>query len=172
MSKLQFKLASLLDAKVIAELIHSAYREEGSRVGWTTEEHLVEGARVTIEDVEGIIREPDNFFILGYDEDQIKGCVHFKKESAQTTYLGLLAVKPKLQTQGLGKAMISTVEKMALEMGTSKIRLTVIDVRSELISYYQRRGFELTGEIVPFPFPELTKQQGIRLLEMQKVLKS
>ena len=172
MPKLQFKLATISDAKVIAELIHSAYREVGSRAGWTTEEHLVDGERVSTKEVEEIIQQAHSFFILAVVENQIQGCVHFKHESAQISYLGLLAVKPKLQARGLGKALILEVERMAHESGRAIIRMTVIDVRSELISFYQRRGYQLTGVVVPFPLPELMKKKEISLLEMQKDLKA
>ena len=32
------------------------------------------------------------------------------------------------------------------------LRMSVINKRAELIAYYERRGYERTGEVEPFPY--------------------
>ena len=50
--------------------------------------------------------------------------------------------------------------------------MTVINVRTELIGYYQRRGYKLTGVRQPFPFNETTGEmtRDFDLVEMNKDL--
>ena len=38
------------------------------------------------------------------------------------------------------------------EWGATRMELSVIDVRIELVDWYRRRGYEPTGEQQPFPY--------------------
>jgi len=49
--------------------------------------------------------------------------------------------------------MLSEAERIArAEWGVAEMRMTVIDIRSELIAWYERRGYLRTGEHQPFPY--------------------
>jgi ribosomal protein S18 acetylase RimI-like enzyme len=64
----------------------------------------------------------------------------------------LLAVSPRLQAEGLGKRLIAAAEAhAAARYGATRMEMTVIAGRHELIAYYERRGYLLTGETRPLP---------------------
>lgn len=67
-------------------------------------------------------------------------------------YLGLLTVRPALQKQQLGRALLAAVEDFAKQRGARRMRMTVVHVRDTLIAWYERRGYTLTGETKPFPY--------------------
>lgn len=48
----------------------------------------------------------------------------------------------------------------------------VLDVRSELIAYYQRRGYKITGHTEPYPVNANVGQPlvPIQLIEMKKTI--
>ena len=83
----------------------------------------------------------------------ISGCVCLERSSDQAAYLGMLTVNPAAQRAGLGKQLIQAAESWikARWASTCAIEMTVISVRSELIAFYERRGFSQTGERRPFP---------------------
>ena len=67
-------------------------------------------------------------------------------------YLGLLTVRPAQQNQQLGRRLLTAAEEFAKERGAGRIQMTVANLRTALISWYQRRGYRLTGESKPFPY--------------------
>ena len=50
--------------------------------------------------------------------------------------------------------------------------MTVVDLRPELIGWYQRRGYQLTGEIRPFPYEDqrfgLPKRDDLRFVVLRR----
>ena len=62
---------------------------------------------------------------------------------------------PIRQATGLGKQLIAAAEHAAATyFGAHVIEMTVIKQRSELIAYYNRRGYSATGEERPFPLDD------------------
>jgi GNAT superfamily N-acetyltransferase len=66
--------------------------------------------------------------------------------------LGLLTVRPDLQNRQLGRTLLRAAEEFAKELGAHRIHMTVVNVRTTLIAWYERRGYTLTGETQPFPY--------------------
>jgi GNAT superfamily N-acetyltransferase len=60
-------------------------------------------------------------------------------------------VEPTAQNSGVGRAVLAHAEGLARGWGCSRMRMTVISTRSELIAYYERRGYVRTGIREPFP---------------------
>lgn len=143
-----FRKAELTDAEKIVELVNSAYRGESSKAGWTTEADLLGGQRTDAEGIKEMI-EQDRIELLLESQD-ILGCIYIRKES-EALYFGMLTVRPTLQNKGSGKLLLNHLEDLALDWGYKKIRMTVINSRKELIAYYERRGYQWTGETEPFP---------------------
>lgn len=167
-----FKLATFSDAKEISRLVNSAYRGESSKIGWTTEESLLGGLRTNPNEIKEMIHSHDIVVALN-EHNEIVGCVYLEKRK-NGLYLGMLTVKPTLQAQGLGKILLGKAEEFALSHGFSKIIMTVIDSRSELISFYERRGYKFTGKIIPFPIHDpvfgISKVGAIMFKEFEKIL--
>jgi N-acetylglutamate synthase-like GNAT family acetyltransferase len=85
----------------------------------------------------------------------------------------MLTVEPELQAKGIGAKLIARSEAEALQLNYTKLWMTVLSTRSELIAYYQRKGFELTGAKKPFPNDNKfgIAKQPLELLVMEKQLK-
>jgi ribosomal protein S18 acetylase RimI-like enzyme len=64
----------------------------------------------------------------------------------------MLTVRPHLQGKGIGKQLLKAAEEEASKQKCTSIFMTVISVREELIEWYVRNGYQLTGERKPFAF--------------------
>jgi ribosomal protein S18 acetylase RimI-like enzyme len=65
----------------------------------------------------------------------------------------MFSVRPTLQGGGIGKQVIAEAERIVREdWRLPAMRMTVIDVRDELIAFYERRGYVRTGIKKPFPY--------------------
>jgi ribosomal protein S18 acetylase RimI-like enzyme len=156
MTDLRFSYATPADVPRLATLIELAYRGSDAATGWTNETDILEGPRSSPEEVERLVRDPDSRFVLAHDGDRLIGSALLKQQG-EGAYFGMFAIDPRLQQQGLGKSVISRCEAAARELWNAKyLELTVISLRDELIGWYQRRGFRLTGERHPFPFDVAT----------------
>lgn len=143
--------AILNDVKVLNELINSAYRGESSKAGWTTEADMLGGQRTDEEDLKTIISKPGCTFLkYTNDASEITGCVRLEKHG-EKLYLGMLTVKPTLQNSGIGKQMMQASEQFAREQNCKSVYMQVIKGRTELIAWYERQGYNDTGERKPFP---------------------
>lgn len=138
------------DADEITMLVNSVYRGENSKKGWTTEAFILDGIRITSEKVKEIIDKNNNVILTFTLNNKIIGCVHLEKK-ADTCWLGMLSVDVNYQTNGLGKFIIEKSEDFSLKyFGCTEMKMKVIGIRTELINYYFRRGYELTGETEDF----------------------
>lgn len=147
-----FRAALPADVDAIVALVESAYRGHASRAGWTTEADLLDGRRTNAEDVLANIRRPLSQVLLAFQDEKLVACAHVAVEDG-AGYFGMFSVAPTLQRSGLGKAMMAEAERIALEdYGMALMRMTVIDVRDELIAWYERRGYRRTGVTKPFPY--------------------
>jgi ribosomal protein S18 acetylase RimI-like enzyme len=151
MLNLSFKPAQLTDAEAITNLVNAAYRGESSRQGWTTEADLLDGLRTTIEDIISILAEDDKLVLLAKMDEVLLGTVLLLRRDAQVE-LSMFAVDPRYQDQGIGKQLLTYAEDTAiLHWEVKQAMMAVIPCRTELMAFYQRRGYRLTGEKMPFP---------------------
>ena len=156
-------LATERDVPGIVALINSAYRGTGSRRGWTSEEHLIAGERTSAESIGAILREADSVILLMRGQFALNGCVHLKRETKDTAYLGLLSVRPAMQGSQFGRHLLAAAERyVRKEFGSKAIEMTVISQREELVAWYERRGYARTGEERPFPYEDATLGQPTR----------
>lgn len=152
--------AAPADIPALHALIESAYRGDSARQGWTHEADLLGGQRTDLAMLGAIVDDPDQRILVAVGEavdgaDDIIGCVQIARREDGKSYLGLLSVDPLRQATGLGKRLITAAEHAAATcFGTRVIEMTVIRQRSELVDYYLRRGYSLTGEERPFPLSD------------------
>jgi ribosomal protein S18 acetylase RimI-like enzyme len=138
------------DIDELIELVNGAYRGNTSREGWTTEADFLDGRRT---DSETLRQDMSHGEILCLrDELQLLGCVYLEKISSETTYLGMLTVRPAQQDRGFGRTLLAQAEEHARRQGARRITLGVIQLRESLIAWYERRGYRRTGEIKDFPY--------------------
>jgi ribosomal protein S18 acetylase RimI-like enzyme len=169
----RISLARESDVPRLTILINSAYRGDSSRAGWTTEADLIEGEVRTDEtELRGVIATPGSVFLtFRQQEADIMGCVNLQEKNGRL-YLGLFTVSPTLQGGGIGKLLMEAAEEYARHVNARSIYLTAISVRTELIAWYQRRGYVDTGERVPFPEDGRTGKhtRDLEFMVMEKMI--
>ncbi|WP_329388627.1 GNAT family N-acetyltransferase [Streptomyces sp. NBC_01351] len=149
---LSFRSAMEADVTELVALVESAYRGDASRGGWTTEADYLEGQRTDPDGVRQIIDAPDGTLLVVERADELVACCQLEHRGDHA-YFGMFAVRPGLQGGGLGKEILAEAERRARETwGATEMRMTVVNVREELIAYYVRRGYRRTGELSPFPY--------------------
>lgn len=145
--------ATIDDAEAIAALVNSAYRGDSGKKGWTTESDLLDGTRTDAALIESLIREEDTVVLKYVEGEEILGCVELRRQGHEM-YLGMLTVRPAAQAKGIGKTLLQAAEEEAGKQHCSKIVMTVISVRTELIEWYLRKGYKNTGVRKPFHFDD------------------
>lgn len=143
------------DLSELTHLVNSAYRGDSSRKGWTTEADLLGGVRTSEESLAETMAQPGTTILLHRDQatHELIGCVYLEQK-ADLMYLGMLTVSPEVQARGLGKYLLAGAETYAHNLGCRAVEMTVISQRAELIAWYERRGYVLTGESRPFPMED------------------
>ena len=169
-----FRAATATDVPALVELVTSAYRGEASRAGWTTEADLLDGNRIVPEVLLADIARPRSRILLAASDDRLHGCAHVAEDDG-AGYFGMFAVRPTLQRAGLGRAILAEAERIAgQEWRLPLMRMTVIDLRVELIEWYERRGYRRTGETRPFPATDprfgLPRRNDLRFAVLEKAL--
>ena len=169
---MNIRQATLADIPALNLLVNGAYRGDESKQGWTTEADLLDGIRTTEPQLAEIINKPGTFILLAEEDNDIKGCVYLEKQE-DALYLGMLSVQPALQGKGLGAQLMTAGENKARELGCGKIKMSVITARDTLIAYYERKGFQDTGERIPFPNdPKFgIPKQPLEFMVMEKEIK-
>jgi GNAT superfamily N-acetyltransferase len=172
---LPLRRAGAADVPALVVLVNSAYRGDSSRAGWTTEADLLGGQRIDAERLTETIAAPDNVVLLHEALGEPVACVHLERTDAGG-YLGMLTVRPTQQAAGLGRRLLEAAERWAVaEWDARTMDMTVIVQRSELIAWYERRGYWRTGEYKPFPYGDarfgLPRRNDLRFEVLRKSLR-
>jgi ribosomal protein S18 acetylase RimI-like enzyme len=166
--------ANLEDVKELNKLVNSAYRGEESKKGWTTEAEILDGIRIDERALELLLTRPEVTILKITDRNgKILGTVCLAVKLHEL-HLGMFAVSPLSQGNGIGKSLLVASEHHALENNCAKIVISVISSRVELINWYSRHGYVPTGASIAFDEIEGKfgdpKMSVIRLIEMEKIL--
>lgn len=168
--------AKLEDIKELDRLVNSAYRGEESKKGWTTEAEILDGIRIDEKALELLFDKPEVTILKASDQEgRIVGTVCLEVKSSDL-YLGMFAVSPLLQGNGLGKSLLLAAEDFALANNCDRIVISVISTRVELINWYSRHGYVPTGGSIAFDEIEGRfgdpKVDAIDLIEMEKAIEA
>lgn len=150
---ISLQVAQDIDLPAIVALMNAAFRGKGTEQSWCVESGYITGNRTN----ELLLREEiaaGAQFLLAKEDvtSAIQGCVSVQVLAAERWYLGSLTVDPALQNKGFGRKLLRSAEEYAVAHGARRMEMTVLNVRSALISWYERRGYHLTGESRPFPY--------------------
>jgi ribosomal protein S18 acetylase RimI-like enzyme len=162
------------DIPALVALVTSAYRGESSRAGWTTEADLLDGNRIDPELLRADLLRPRSRVLLVERDGRLLACAHVADEQG-AGYFGMFAVAPGAQGSGIGNHLLAEAERIVHEeWGLSLMRMTVIDLRHELIAWYERRGYRRTGILKPFPYGDerfgIPKRPDLRFEVLEKPL--
>ena len=172
---LTFRVAEAPDAPRIVTLVQSAYRGEASRAGWTTEADLLDGQRTDADAVLEIVRGESRLMLIAEDEGRLVGCCQLERRAGDVAYFGLFSIRPAEQGQGLGRLVLARAEQVARDDWAARTMvMTVLMQRSDLIAWYERRGYRRTGNTSPFPYGNarfgIPKRDGLAFVELAKDL--
>ena len=167
---LTIRPATPADVPTLHALVERCYRSSDNR-GWTHEAALFDAPRSDLASLAAVLVEPGQAILVADAGAGPVASVQIGDAGNATGYMGLLCVDPALQAGGLARRMIAAAEVLAASgFAAARMEMTVINHRPELIAYYQRRGYVLTGETRHLP-PGLGQlRDDITLLVMAKVL--
>ena len=193
-AKVFLRQADANDVSALEQLLNLCYRQDE---GWTNEADLVGGIRTTADELAGVIANPKHYVFVypqtdtgergGKETGELLGCIAVdikvetgsnKKAHSNKAYIGMFAVHPKLQGAGIGNMILQAAETFAerhLKSNNQPTRLTmsILSHRPELLAYYQRRGYQLNGNSMPFPVDGNNgepKRDDLVLLELEKIV--
>lgn len=144
-SIVRIRTATPADAAKITAVINAAFR--------IAEGFFVDGNRITQAEVEHSLDK--GVFLLADDGERLNGCVYVELRG-ERSYLGLLSVNPEYQQGGLGSLLMAEAEKYCRERGSHFMDIYIVNLRTELPSFYERRGYFENGT-TPFPADVPTK---------------
>lgn len=157
MSSSTVRTATEADAKRITDVINAAFS--------VVEQFFVDGDRITEDEVREDLRK--GAFLLSEANGEIDGCVYVEANSNRA-YLGLLSVDPGLQKKGLGSVLLNAAEDYCRKLGCDFMDIKVVNLRTDLPSFYNKRGYVDTGTS-PFP-PEVQTKLPCHFIDMTKKL--
>ncbi|WP_447940353.1 GNAT family N-acetyltransferase [Pseudoxanthomonas mexicana] len=174
MDTLTFRSAVPADIPALVALVTSAYRGDVSKQGWTTEADMLDGQRIDPDVLARDIERDRSRILLAERDGMLLACAHVAEDEG-AGYFGMFSVRPDLQGGGVGKAMLAEAERVARdEWRLPAMRMTVIDIRHELIAFYERRGYVRTGIKKPFPYGDerygIPKRDDLRFEILEKPL--
>jgi GNAT superfamily N-acetyltransferase len=177
---MEIRIATHADIPALHALVESGYRGAGAKAGWTHEADLLGGQRTDHQALTAIIDDPGQIMLLAESESALIGCVHVADEGIRADglrvgYFGLLTVSPERQAGGLGRRLIAAAEDHArIAFAADVMEMTVISRRVELVQWYLRRGYVLTGREKPFPLDDprfgLPKTRDLKFVVLAKAL--
>lgn len=168
--------ATEADVTALALLVNSAYRGQSSRAGWTTEADLLGGQRTDEAALREFLAAPSDsrLMLTVRTADELLACVQLERRG-ETAYLGMLTVAPQRQADGIGRRLLEAAEQTVRRQWESRVmEMTVIAQRTELIAWYERRGYRRTGETAPFPYGDprfgLPRRPDLHFVVLRKSL--
>ncbi|HCT73320.1 GNAT family N-acetyltransferase [Psychrobacter aquimaris] len=182
------------DINALEQLLNRCYRETS---GWTNEADLIGGIRTTSAELAAVINDPNHYYFVypktttgdrdGEETGEILGCIAVDiktdTDSNHKAYIGMFAVHPVLQGKGVGNVILQAAETFATrhlqsdgqaaDKKTAHLTMSILSHRPELLAYYQRRGYQLNGNKMPFPNDGNNgepKREDLELLELEKMV--
>ncbi len=127
------RTAEPADAPAITALINEAF---------SVERFFLEHDRITLDGVRDRLATGE--FLVLQEEGALVGCVYLEPRG-ERAYLGLLAIHPARQKEGLSRRLMQAGENHCRAEGRRFIDLTVVNLREELPAYYRHLGYVECG---------------------------
>lgn len=142
------------DLPSLHAVIQRAYRGDSARAGWTHEADLLDDERIRLDVLAAIVDDPGSLLLLAEQENAPIGSVQLTDKGNGEVYLGLFCIDPAHQAGGLGRTLLAAAEDWGRRhFSATRMTMTVIDSRTELIAYYRRRGYREVAWGLDFVVP-------------------
>jgi len=146
------------EAEAIAQLVNRAYE---------VEHFFVAGDRTSAAGVR-TMQETGVFLVTDGADGTLAGCV-YTTAAAMRGYFGMLAVSPAEQKRGIGRALVEAAESRARAAGCAVMDIKVVDLRTDLLRYYDRLEYLVVGTE---PYEHRPVIQPCHFVLMEKRLKA
>ncbi len=150
------RVATVNDVPALVRLINLAF---------VVEKFVFDGDRIGAEETQKFMHRGK--FLMAHDAAGFGGCVYVELREDRG-YLGLLAVDPSRQGQGLGPDLVFAAEEYFRTAGCRAVDLRIISPRTLLPAFYARLGYIETGT-APFS-PTLNAKVAGHYVLMSKEL--
>lgn len=127
--------AALEDAEAIYTILQDAFKEYSLITGVEKPDALCE----TVDDIKRDIQSK-MVYVAVIDDKKIVGTLRLEINGKEA-YLSRFAVDPKSRNNGIGKSLMSVVDKYLKEKGVHKVTLHTASRHGELMRFYYGRGF-------------------------------
>lgn len=146
-----YRIATADDVDSIVELVETCYRSVESARAWTSEYAFVKGRRSSRAEIDSSVTGPESLMLVGQIDGALAGCCRLSVAPRGRVHLGLFCVRPELQSKGLGSELLEAASKASRELFDAEVlSLQVLSPRTELRAWYERVGFQETGEHIAF----------------------
>jgi len=132
-SEIHFREATAADRPRLIPLINSAFSAETFFDGTRTDEVRLAAMMAT-----------GSILVAEENGGRLLGSIYMERRGARG-YLGMLAVDPARQGEGMGRKLMQAAEERFREQGCEGIDITVLNLRPELPPIYRRFGYVETG---------------------------
>jgi len=121
------------DAGSLTQLINAAFEVE--RFFKNNDRTNVDGVRTYMT---------TGKFLIAEDPAGFAACIYVELRGDRG-YFGLLSVDPSRQRTGLGRTMVEAAEEYMRNHGCQCSDMHIVNLRTELPSFYAKLGYEVTG---------------------------
>jgi RimJ/RimL family protein N-acetyltransferase len=137
------------DAEALQLVFENAPRYFQKVTGSPAEKNKAERLLIMLPDGKTLA---DKFVYAFYNDKALMGCADVIRgyPEAQTALLGLFLLSEQFQDQGFGKKFCQLLEREIKEWNCHKIWLSVVKVNVSVIGFWEKMGFNPTGEIRPY----------------------
>jgi N-acetylglutamate synthase-like GNAT family acetyltransferase len=143
--------ATPADIPELVEIINDAYsyQDEAKGKSRTDPEHL----KARFDETDFYVFEKDG---------KIIGCVYLEPRES-SLHFGLLTLIPSFRKKGIGELIVGAIQAYAEKEGFKLLELDYMSLAPWLRKYYEKYGFEETGEVAAWG--------TINLIRMRKEIK-
>eukprot|EP00743_Colponemidia_sp_Colp-15_P011859 GILK01013340.1.p1 GENE.GILK01013340.1~~GILK01013340.1.p1 ORF type:complete len:200 (-),score=30.59 GILK01013340.1:151-711(-) len=166
----RLRFATMDDLMSVFDLVNESYRVENGTEGYGFKKEGVSRYR-SVSELQKELDDRNTVFLLRLDDSGATtgvASLYRAPQQRDRAYLGPIAVHSSAQGQGVGSFLISASEMMATQAGCAWMDLCFVNLRTDLESYYLKRGYEITGSS-EFAATEVLSRPA-KLIHMQKQL--
>ena len=101
-----------------------------------------------VDSIEDVLTNSE--FIVCEDAKEILGCIRVEVISASVASFGMVSVPSRNQRKGIGRMLVKAAESWATEHGSHRIEISVVNIRTPVIQFYEHLGYVAFGYPVDF----------------------
>ena len=131
--------------------LRAAHRSEAAAIASMSRLHVEYGLRWrwTPAKVRKHVLDPDTMVLVASVNGVLEGFAIMKFHDEEA-HLFLLAVQPKSQRSGIGRALVQWLEKSCRTAGIQNIRLEVRASNTTARAFYESLGYQLVGQVAAY----------------------